>query len=396
MDTKWKKSRAAAGFLALILGVTLLLGSGARWFDRFGVSLAWISDATEQDYQNTRDFQQQMERYLVTFLAMGSGGPLNRYSYSSDVGTSADSPPVVAQEGVGIWYGATPAATVVGGSAHYDPPTAVECKKQAEQFHKEHKEDKNLLYSVLYKGKLLYSNYEGLAAEIGAKTLPKGYNFILTFDGEKVAIVKDGTPLDIYGDGVLRDNTESWRVPGYTNYPTDKSFAEVTVLLAASKDPVGYSSGDGSQQLGNELYWVAQYLDGIRTDAIGIVIAGGVGLALLLVAILLRKDVKGALCALTHSCSARNLKLPVQKRLLRRNTALLILTLLLAGLAGLGLLRILNFNFHDGWHGILYVFVPAAGLVLLLFAPMVWMLWKNRKLIPDLGTLTDQISAVHS
>ncbi|MCM1212954.1 MAG: HAMP domain-containing histidine kinase [Lachnospiraceae bacterium] len=154
-------------------------------------------------------------------------------------------------------------------------------------------EDKNLLYSIYYDGKLLYSNSDQLAAD-GSMQAPEGYNFLLYFDGEKVRITKDGKEADVYGDGYYRDADHDWYVPGYRNFPVNEEMKKVVICMAAAKEPMLYTTGidrnSGYQQGDNSLYWMQYYRlqdwKIIRRDLIGLT----VGVALLFFSCFCRKD----------------------------------------------------------------------------------------------------------
>ena len=140
-----------------------------------------------------------------------------------------------------------------------------EQKKQlAQKYHESIKGDQNLLYTILYDGKVLYSNSDLLKTD-GNLNTPDGYNFLLYFDGEKVRIVKDGSELDVYGDGYYRDDS-LWEVPGYRNLQPAESLKKVKVYMAAAKVPVLYTEGYGSstRQLESSLYWIQHNLNGRR------------------------------------------------------------------------------------------------------------------------------------
>ena len=165
-------------------------------------------------------------------------------------------------------------------------------KKLAQKFHDSIKGDLNLLYTIVYEDKVLYSNSDLLGAD-GSPDTPEGYNFLLYFDGEKVRIVKDGKEVDVYGDGYYRDDS-LWYVPGYRNFQTDESLRKAKVCIAAAKEPLLYkegSYGNGTvRQSENALYWMHQNLSSRRDLLIARFISLAAGLALLLLSFLCRKS----------------------------------------------------------------------------------------------------------
>ncbi len=114
-------------------------------------------------------------------------------------------------------------------------------KKIADKYHNNIKGDKNLLYTIAYDGKVLYSNSDALPAD-GSMSAPEGYNFVLYFDGEKTRILKDGKELDVYGDGFYRDDND-WYVPGYNNFQVDETVKKAAICMAVAKEPVLYMEG---------------------------------------------------------------------------------------------------------------------------------------------------------
>ena len=172
------------------------------------------------------------------------------------------------------------------------PLTEEQKQKLAQKYHDIIKGDLNLLYSVLYDGKVIYSNSDLLKAD-GNMAAPEGYNFLLYFDGEKVRIVKDGKELDVYGDGFYRDDS-LWYVPGYRNFQTDESLKKVKICMAAARDPVLYTEGTykkgGSRQLESPLYWMCHNLKSRRNILFMKLVCLGFGIVLLLLSFLCRKS----------------------------------------------------------------------------------------------------------
>ncbi len=273
MDTKWKKSKAIIGFLAFLLGVSLLL-EGALFFGTALTSSGsrrWISDSFASDWRDTAEFRGFVSSRLERLIVMGAGGRAYQYygSYYSDADNSAD------------------------GNRIND------LRNQA--VHQSMKEDKNILYRVEKEGKVLYGNSDALAATKSNSKPPEGYGFFLLFDGEKVRIWKDNQELDVYGDGYYRfesiDESCQWYVPGYKNFTVDEAGSKVKVTMAVIDEPQIFIKGSygssGSNQY-NELYYLKQNLSTYRENITGHAVRTGVGLALFLAYLLLRKDKRRA------------------------------------------------------------------------------------------------------
>ena len=279
MDTKWKKSKAIVGFLAFLLGVSLLL-EGALFFGTkltSSGSRRWISDSFASDWRDTSEFQGFTSQRLERLIIMGAGGRAYRV-YGSDYGYG-DTLPNYAQIN--------------------------EARNKA--VHNSMKEDKNVLYTVVKEGKTLYSNSDGLTSATTATQLPEGYGFLLQFDGEKVRAWKDGTELDLYGNGYYRfegiDEPYQWYVPGYKNFTVDEAGSKVKVTMAVIDEPqifIKGSYGSSGPEEYNELYYLKRNLAAYREDIMGHAVRVGVGLALVVVYILLRKDKQRADIALAR------------------------------------------------------------------------------------------------
>ncbi len=278
MDTKWKKSKAVFGFLAFLLGVSMVLEGGLY----FGTKLTssgsrrWISDSFASDWRDTTEFRGFVSSRLERLIMMGAGGwAYGYYSYRADDGNG----PV--------------------------PSTGAE--RWAKGIHANMKEDKNVLYTVAKEGENLYSNSNTLTASTTAAQLPEGYGFLLQFDGEKVRAWKDGTELDLYGDGYYRfesiDEPYQWYVPGYKNFTVDEAGSKVKVTVAVIDEPQIFIKGsygsNGSNEY-NELYYLKRNLGAYREEIMGHAIRMGAGAGLFLVYLLLRRDKKRADMALAR------------------------------------------------------------------------------------------------
>ena len=278
MDTKWKKSKSIIGFLAFLLGVSLLLEGGLY----FGTKLTssgsrrWISDSFASDWRDTTEFRGFVSSRLERLITMGAGGwAYGYYSYSGDDGNG----PV--------------------------PSTGAE--RWAKGIHEKMKEDKNVLYTVAKEGEALYSNSDTLTASTTAAQLPEGYGFLLQFDGEKVRAWKDGSELDLYGDGYYRfesiDEPYQWYVPGYKNFTVDEAGSKVKVTMAVINSPqifIKGNYGNSGPEEYNELYYLKRNLAAYREDIMGHVVRMGVDLALVVVYVLLGQDKKRADMALAR------------------------------------------------------------------------------------------------
>ena len=263
MDTKWKKSRAAAGFLAFLLGISMLL-EGALYFGTALTSSGsrrWISDSFQADWRDTTEFQGFISARLVQLITMGTGGD------------------------------------VFGDINGYDGGDWGLRDTKVRSLHNVMKEDLNILYRVEREGKELYSNSDTLTSSTTAAQLPDGYGFLLQFDGAKVRAWRDGVELDIYGDGYYRyqniDEPYQWYVPGYKNFTIDEAGSKVRVTMAVIDEPHIFIRGDygnsGTKEY-NELYYLKQNLQIYRETILAHAACMGVGGALFLVYILLRKD----------------------------------------------------------------------------------------------------------
>ena len=270
MDTKWKKSKAVLGFAAFLLGVSLLL-EGALYF---GAALTspgsrrWIEDSFQSDWRDSREFETFLSSRLENLITMGAGGYVYGYRYYYDTGR----------------------------------PTGYSINSNRIQaLHESYKEDKNILYTIEKDGEVLYSSNDALNASTQPAELPEGYGFLLRFDGQKVRMWKDGTELDVYGDGYYRfdsgESTNQWYVPGYKNFTVDEAGSKVTVTMAVIDSPQIFIKGSygttGAEQY-NQLYYVKQNLDQYREEVMRYAVRMGVGAALFLVYILLRKSKKRA------------------------------------------------------------------------------------------------------
>ena len=270
--------------MAFLLGVSMLL-EGALYFGAKLTSAGsrrWISDSFASDWRDTTEFQSFVSRRLERLIMMGAGGWV--YSGYRDYYLEDNGNGPVPSTGAERW---------------------------AKGIHEKMKEDKNVLYTIENEGKNLYSNSDGLSAGTTAAQLPEGYHFLLQFDGEKVRVWKDGTELDIYGDGYHRfegiDKPYQWYVPGYKNFTVDEAGSKVKVTMAVIDEPqifIKGNYGDNGPYEYNELYYLKRNLATYRASIIGHAVRMGAGLALTVVYVLLRKDKQRADRAMAR-CTGR-------------------------------------------------------------------------------------------
>ena len=208
-----------AGFLSFALGVSLVLSSllpiAGNLFSENGRDR--LGSALQSDFQETEAFRSYLSEMMNRFIAMGAGGPLNGYYYDYyDVYAEdtflieKEATAVIQQDDV--WY-------FDGYPISDYQPTESDrerWKKEAEAWNKVIQEDRNLLYSISQNGKVLYSNTEDIS-----QYPAQGYGFLLSFDGSKCSAIKNGSPVDLYGDGVYQEDGQHWYLPGYSNFRAD-------------------------------------------------------------------------------------------------------------------------------------------------------------------------------
>lgn len=286
--------------LAFFLGMTLLIYN-------FISMLTLISnmDLRQSDYQKTQEFATTMSNRLEDLIGIGlKGKDWMGYQYSySDSGyrydsyaadtVTEDSGTVISEWWTSGYAGSMSyeeAATEAGGYSTADFNAYLE----------ELKADQNLRYAVFKDGKLTYTNIDGLDAEnasIGmdfAAWIPaEEYNFQLIYnkDGDgKVAMEKDGQTVDVYGDGIYRENSR-WAVPGYQNFTAGDEAKAIAVYLAAAKEPKLYvvSGTNGTNRYGGVLYRLKESLAADRQRLVRSEAGLAAALLLLLLAWALRK-----------------------------------------------------------------------------------------------------------
>jgi signal transduction histidine kinase len=329
LDTKWKNIKKALGFIIFFLGVSLTIWNGTQLPERLQSRPAsWAPEKLfSEDYQHSQRFRNHISNRLELFLTIAAGGAPSGWIYdngwrfySGDTfyddryyDSSTDS---ITEDYGQSWPGSFHEQEAIseygtfslprdvewdddewGYDETYRPLTDEQKEKLVQQYFSAIAGDKNLLYSISCDGKLLYTNSD-LPTTEGQMQLPEGYNFLLYFDGEKVHITKDGTELDIYGDGYYRDEDNDWYVPGYHNFPVSDDMKNTTVCIAAAKEPVLYTRGisrdSGYRQEENTLYWLQYNLRASRTLLLRNLAGLAAGLLLLFLSFFCRKQKKEA------------------------------------------------------------------------------------------------------
>ena len=318
MDTKWKNRKKGISFIIFFAGVTLTLGSGIDLLQHLpgDFSLKDPGRVLQDDYQQSSSFRGYISDRLETFLAMATdsygNGYYNYYDYYDDgVAASTAVQELIPWEGMSEqeqvewedwFYNQDMYYWQDGKNSPTDEERTQRCREYAQQYHDSIKEDKNLLYSIAYDGKVLYANSDLFPAD-GQLTAPEGYNFLLYYADGKVRIIKDGKELDIYGDGYYRDDSE-WYVPGYRNFIVDEDMEKAVIYMAVAKEPVLYSEsvyGKGSyRRVDNSLYWIRYNLLVNRKLLLLRTVFLAVGLVLLAAAFLCRKSKREADAAIAR------------------------------------------------------------------------------------------------
>lgn len=293
MDTKWKKSKGIFGVLTLFLGFSVLAGCILtnpliRWG---GIRELSVVANPEKTWQDTGGFRESIAEMLNDLIRIGAKQPI---SYGIETVTE-EAVGTVVVEGSAGWKSSAAESTesVVypqdfGGNEKEWTPE--EIQKMAENFHQEHRENKNLLYELKQDGKVLYSNLDGETVGGPKNTLPKGYNFLMKYDGGKATLYKNGVKLDIYGDDIYEEDGLHWRVPGYQNYKVPKEWDSCEITLAVRSVPLQYTSGN--QMYGYSLYRQYRSFENDRAYLKGWCCAAAAGLLLLLLSLLCRAQRK--------------------------------------------------------------------------------------------------------
>lgn len=297
MDTKLKKLKIIISFTVFFISVSLLLYGLLGLLYSISANRRYtgdqISEAFLNDYQKTSQFKDYINERFSDFLAMATGAPVWGYYWYDPYPDSSEN--VIRSEeyselvqGSGYW-----GTTEYWGDDWSDYASPEESRKSAQRMHEYLEKDKNLLYTISYDGKVLYSNTEGLTLDGKADIMPEGYNFLLYFDGSTVTITKDGEQLDVYGNGYY-DETCDWYVPGYQNFTLDEDMQKASISMAIAQTPVPYTYGiygrGDYQQSDNTLYWLQYHKNQLHQQILFQLSCLAAGVVLLLISILSHKD----------------------------------------------------------------------------------------------------------
>ena len=286
--------RAAAGLAALVLGMSLVLGSLGQTAGRLASGVdsgSFGSGWWSTDWQETPAFRQEVAQRLRAFLAMATGSDLEWWD------TASGDTYIVSREGESFYeWGVTDTSSEI---AWVEENTATAAPD------KHYAADKNLLYQVLGpERELLYSNVPAGAEISSSQNLPEGYNFLLVFRHGRILLRKDGEPVDVYGDGFFTEDS-LWDVPGYENFTAGEDAADVTIYMAVREEPVPYVqlNGDGASRPANDLYSLYQRIQGMQKFYLLRAVLCVLGIAYLVSTRLLRAERRRAekkLAALTR------------------------------------------------------------------------------------------------
>lgn len=306
-------------------GVSLTLGNGIGLLQNLPGDFWRHPDRVLQDdYQQSSRFQGYISDRLETFLSMATDSFGSDYYdyydyYGSDwigsVSEEVTTQMLVPYEGMseeeraewGFYYQDMYGDNRAGYWQNRDDALTEEerteqCRKAAQRYHDIIKKDLNLLYSIAYDGKVLYSNSELLPLDVSGSA-PEGYNFLLEYAEGKVRIFKDGKELDVYGDGYYREDS-GWYVPGYRNFTVDGEMKKAVIYMAVAREPVWYtesSYGKSSyRQMDNTLYWLRYNVQASKKILIQNMVGLAAGLALLVAAFLCRKSKREADAAISR------------------------------------------------------------------------------------------------
>ena len=281
-------AKAAAGFLAFFLGITLVLGSlGAlaeRRLMQRGAEPDWSGD-----WQNTQEFRDEVSSYLMEFLSLGATGTTGNAWYQT-----AEAWDVAEAGGWRRQYTEIILTDTAAESRPVEEEEEALTAREAEGENAYRTGDQNGRYLIMQDGHIRYKNVEADSAKRFRDQSLEGYNFYLTYQDGKASIFKDGVELDVYGDGIYVSGKSPWFIPGYDNLKAGAWLDGVTVYMAVREEPVRYwfqDSGGGRYYYGR-MYQVAQRAEETRTFYIRQLVLLGLGALWLCVWLAFRREKK--------------------------------------------------------------------------------------------------------
>lgn len=329
MDTKLKKSKMVIGLftwyagLAIIIVNIALLIPEASFYSDFGSQIKTVMDG---NYQNTEEFKYDISDYVNRLLAMAiaentdakvaypnKNAYLGENTNNTELETSINIAPG-SEEAASVEYDVT--EEISEWDIQVDSDTSFSTsvndyyknnmtKEEADRYHDSMKSDRNILYTVSNRGKIVYTNEDTLGLYADGFVMPEGYNFMLYFDGEKALVIQDGKEIDIYGDEYFNDSesNSNWNIPGYKNFPADDMIKDVRLCIVAVQTPFMTitRNNTGGYHYNTRFYEIQQYLyqeNAVYTKWLHMMAAGSV---LLVLGLFLRKERKEAACVIAKA-----------------------------------------------------------------------------------------------
>ena len=182
-------AKAAIGFLAFVIGVSLTLGSLGAMAERLVMQRGALPDWSG-DWQDTQEFRDEVSTYLLEFLSLGASGTTGNAWYN----TAADT---------GGWRQQYTEVVVSGTLEEIHPAEAATDAEDAEPADAYRAGDKNVLYLIMKDGRIRYKNITENSPRQFQNRSFEGYNFYLIYEDGKASIFKDGAELNVYGDGEI-------------------------------------------------------------------------------------------------------------------------------------------------------------------------------------------------
>ena len=281
-------AKAAIGFLAFVIGVSLTLGSLGAMAERLVMRRGTLPDWSG-DWQDTQEFRDEVSSYLLEFLSLGASGTTGNAWYNTAVDTGG-----WRQQYTEVVVADTPVQDPVPDTPVAHPAEAVAGTEDEEPADAYRAGDKNVLYLIMEDGRIRYKNITENSPRQFQNRSFEGYNFYLTYQDGKASIVKNDAELNVYGDGVYVSGQSPWFVPGYENLQAGEWLEGVTVYMAVREEPVRYwFQGSGGEQYSyGRMYTVAQWAREARTFYLRQFVLLGLGALWLCVWLAFRREKK--------------------------------------------------------------------------------------------------------